>query len=326
MTDNRAQINILNKLITDNDTFLLTSHQDPDGDSIGSLIGLNNYLKRLGKKTMVYSQGIIPSKYVFLDSEGVIKSEAPKTSSDFPVAIILECPRFERIGFVKNLIGPQTLIVNIDHHEDNEMYGRVNIVDKDACAVGQILFDIFNSAGGSFDADVAGPLYAALISDTGCFKFSNTTSRCLNTAAVLVEKGARPKSIAENIFSSFTAATLKMVGYVLQNMRLYADGKICVFKLAKNDPAKFGASMENSEGLIDYSMMIKGVEVGVLLKEVDSKTVKVSLRSRDGIDIGSFAGKRGGGGHLNASGFTLAENLDSAEPTVVIALSEYLNV
>jgi phosphoesterase RecJ-like protein len=324
MTDNRAQINILNKLITDNDTFLLTSHQDPDGDSIGSLIGLNNYLKGLAKKTMVYSQGIIPSKYVFLDSEGVIKSEAPKTSSDFPVAIILECPRFERIGFVKDLIGPQTLIVNIDHHEDNEMYGRVNIVDKDACAVGQILFDIFNSAGGSFDADVAGPLYAALISDTGCFKFSNTTSRCLNTAAVLVEKGARRINSRKYLFVVF-GAKLKMDGYVLQ-IGVYADGKICVFKLAKNDPAKFGASMENSEGLIDYSMMIKGVEVGVLLKEVDSKTVKVSLRSRDGIDIGSFAGKRGGGGHLNASGFTLAENLDSAEPTVVKALSEYLNV
>lgn len=326
MTDNRVQINNLNKLIAENDAFLLTSHQDPDGDSIGSLIGLYNYLKNLGKRVEVYSEGNIPHKYRFLDPENMIKNEPGNKSPDAKIAIILECPRYDRIGFVKELINPNMIVVNIDHHIDNEMYGQINIVNQKACAVGEILFDIFDSSGNPFGAEVANPLYAALLSDTGCFKFSNTSSKCLRVAAALVEKGAQPKPIAENIFSSTTAGTLKLVGFVLQNMKLYANEKICVFRLGKGDPAKFGASMEDSEGLIDYTMMINDVQIGVLIKEIDSNTVKISLRSRDGIDVCAFANSRGGGGHVNAAGFTLNKSLDLAEPLIVKALSEYLRV
>jgi phosphoesterase RecJ-like protein len=326
MTDNRVQINNLNKLIAENDAFLLTSHQDPDGDSIGSLIGFYNYLRNLGKRVEVYSQGKIPHKYRFLDPENAIKNVSGDKSPDAKIAIVLECPRYDRIGFVKELIDPRMIVINIDHHVDNEMYGQINIVDKKACAVGEILFDIFDCSGNPFGAEVANPLYAALLSDTGCFKFSNTSSRCLRVAAALVDKGARPKPIAENIFSSTTAGTLKLSGFVLQNMKLYANEKICVFRLGKGDPARFGASMENSEGLIDYTMMINGVQIGVLIKEVDSNTVKVSLRSRDGIDVCAFANSRGGGGHVNAAGFTLNESFDLAEPMIVKALSEYLHV
>ncbi len=326
MTDNRTQINNLNKLIAENDAFLLTSHQDPDGDSVGSLIGFYRYLKNLNKKAEVYSQGTIPHKYRFLDPECVIRNAPGKAASTAKIAIVLECPRYDRIGFVKELIDPHMIVINIDHHNDNEMYGQINIVNKKACAVGEILFDIFDSSGNPFGTEVANPLYAALLSDTGCFKFSNTSSRCLRVAAALVEKGAQPKPIAENIFSSTTAGTLKLIGFVLQNMKLYANEKICVFRLAKGDPARFDASMENSEGLIDYTMMINGVQVGVLIKEIDSNTVKVSLRSREGIDVCAFANSKGGGGHVNAAGFTLNESLDLAEPAIVKALSEYLHV
>lgn len=326
MTDNRVQIDNLNKLIAENDAFLLTSHQDPDGDSIGSLIGFYNYLKNLGKRAGVYSQGKIPRKYRFLDPEDLIKSEPDKSPSDARIAIVLECPRYDRVGFVKDIIGSKMTIVNIDHHEENEMYGAINIVNTKACAVGEILFDIFESSGNQFGANVANPLYAALLSDTGCFKFSNTNSRCLKVASSLVEKGAMPKPIAENIFATTTAATLKLVGYVLQNMKLFANGKICIFRLAQTDPAKFGASMENVEGLIDYTMMIDGVEIGVLLKEVAPTTVKVSLRSRDGIDVCAFANRYGGGGHINAAGYTLNTTLESAEQNTIKELSEYLHV
>lgn len=325
MTDSRAQINKLNKLIAENDEFLLTSHQDPDGDSIGSLIGFYRYLKNLSKQADVYSQGKIPHKYRFLDHEMVIKDKPKIKTSNAAIAIVLECPRYDRIGFVKELINPKMTIINIDHHEDNEMYGQINIVNKNACAVGEILFDIFESSGNPFGAEVANPLYAALLSDTGCFKFSNTNAKCLRVAAALVEKGARPKPVAENIFSSTTAGTLRLIGFVLQNMKLYANEKICVFRIGKGDPERFGASIENSEGLIDYTMMIDGVAIGVLLKEVDTKIVKVSLRSRDGIDVCAFANERGGGGHVNAAGFTFNDSLESAEPAIVKALSEYFH-
>jgi bifunctional oligoribonuclease and PAP phosphatase NrnA len=326
MTENRVQINNLNKLIDDNSAFLLTSHQDPDGDSIGSLIGLYNYLKNLGKQAVVYSQGNIPAKYQFLDPDKFIQS-SPKAISFKPqIAIVLECPKYERIGFVEKLITPDMTIINIDHHEDNDLYGNINIINTEACAVGEMLYEIFESSGKPIGPDVANPLYAALLSDTGCFKFANTNSKCLTIAAALVDKGARPKPIAEHIFATTSAETLKLIGFVLQNMQLFSNGKICVFNLTKDDPRKFGASMENSEGLIDYTMMISGVDIGVLFKEFDSNTIKVSLRSRDSIDVCAYARKNGGGGHTNAAGFTLHTELETARQTVIKELSEYLNV
>jgi phosphoesterase RecJ-like protein len=326
MTDNRTQINSLNKLIEENGAFLLTSHQDPDGDSIGSLIGLYKYLKNLGKQAVVYTQGKTPAKYKFLDPNGVVKLTPDTSPIAAQVAIVLECPRYDRIGFVQNLITPEMTVVNIDHHEDNQMYGKINIVNTDACAVGEILYEIIESSGNAVGPEVANPLYAALLSDTGCFKFANTNSRCLKVAAALVEQGAEPKPIAERIFASTSSETLKLVGFILQNMQLYAKGKICVFKLAQDDPQRFGTSMENSEGIIDYTMMINGVDIGVLLKESDSNSVKVSLRSRNGIDVCAFAKTRGGGGHPNAAGYTLNTQLETASQTVVKELTEYLNV
>jgi bifunctional oligoribonuclease and PAP phosphatase NrnA len=326
MTDNRAQINSLNTLIAENSAFLLTSHQDPDGDSIGSLIGLYKYLTKLGKQAAVFSQGNIPSKYQFLDPEGIIKNGPAKIPDNTRVAIVLECPRYDRIGFVQKMITPEMMIVNIDHHEDNGMYGQINIVDPKACAVGELLYDIFETSGNPIKADMANPLYAALVSDTGCFKFANTNAKCLKIAAALVEKGARPKPIAERIFATTTFETLKLVGFILQNMQLYANGKICAFQLGIGDPQKFGASMENSEGVIDYTMMIESVDIGVLFKEFDSNTVKVSLRSRNGIDVSAFAKTKGGGGHTNAAGFTLNAQMDNAKQIVIKELAEYLNV
>jgi phosphoesterase RecJ-like protein len=326
MTRNKADIDLLIRLIEENDDFLLTSHQDPDGDSIGSLVGLYNYLQSLGKRAVIYNQGNIPDKYRFLNPGGVIKNEPPSGLISAGVAIILECPRYERIGFVQTMITPEMTIVNIDHHEDNQLFGKINIVDTGACAVGEILYEIFASSGNPITADIANPLYAALISDTGCFRFANTNSRCLNVAAALVEKGAQPKLIAEKIFFATTPETLKLIGHVLGNMQFFANGKICVFKLSRDDPQKYGASMENSEGVIDYTMMMNQVNVGVFFKEFDSETIKVSLRSQNSIDIGLYAKSKGGGGHPNAAGFTLNTRLEAAIQTVVKELTEHINV
>jgi bifunctional oligoribonuclease and PAP phosphatase NrnA len=325
MRKDRTELQQLRRLLLEKSSFLLTSHQDPDGDSIGSLIGFDRCLKNLGKQTVIYNQGKTPNKYRFLDPDGAIINSNTRPPFSPQVALVLECPKFERIGFVKDLITPDMTIVNIDHHNDNEMFGSINIVDDKACAVAEIIYELFKDAGFEITSDVANPLYAAMVSDTGCFKFANTNSKCLQIAAELVEMGAKPKFIADNIFSSHDAETLKLLGYVLENLELYAGGKICVFRLTRKEPARFGAAMENSEGIIDYSMMINNVKVGILFRESVSGTTKISLRSQDTVDIGAYAKEKGGGGHPNAAGFTYQGNMDEAIKTIVAEVTESLH-
>jgi phosphoesterase RecJ-like protein len=182
MKNKNVEINNILNLLKNNDAFLLASHQDPDGDSVGSLIGLSRLLKNNGNKTAVYSQGNVPGKYAFLVGDNEIAKSPLRPPFQPQVAIILECPSYDRIGFVKELITPEMSIINIDHHHNNELYGKYNYVDTDACAVGEILYQIVKEGGYKITADVATPLYAAIISDTGCFKFSNTNANCLKTA------------------------------------------------------------------------------------------------------------------------------------------------
>ena len=320
-----SNILTLQQLLRDKNTFLLTSHQDPDGDSVGSLMGFARLLEQLGKKTILINQGKVPAKYRFLDPDGEIRHALPSGGVDAEVAIIMECPRFERIGFVAEIITPEMTLVNIDHHKDNNQFGQINIVDTTACALGQILCDLFIDCGFEISKEMATALYAAIISDTGCFRFANTDAGCLRTAALLIDKGADPKAIYDKIFLSLSVETLKLLGHILRNMEIFAGGRICVLSLTKADLDQTGALIENSEGLIDYTMMMPAVDIGVMLKEHDSETIRVSLRSQDGIDIGQFAKTRGGGGHVNASGFTIHGRLDNAKESVVAALTEFLN-
>lgn len=320
-----AEFQKLLDLIQNNESFLLTAHQDPDGDSIGSLIGLNNFLKKQGKQTVVYSQGRLPDKYKFLDPDSEINFIPEPLKFKPQIAIILECTNLERTGFVKDFITDNMVLVNIDHHSRNTMYGHINLVDESACAVAEILFCIFREGGYKITPDIAEPFYAAIASDTGRFKFTNTDAKCFLAVSELVKAGANPKHISDKIFSSFSAGTLRLLGSMLKRLELYDNGTICVLKLTRDDLNKYNVHIEDTEGIIDYSLNIKGVKVGILFKEFDQSTVKVGLRSQNSIDISKYARQRGGGGHPNASGFTVGDQFDAVVSSVVNEVSEYLN-
>lgn len=322
---NKADYQKLFDLMEEKDNFLLTSHCDPDGDSIGSLLGLSSYLKGIGKKSILYNQGRLPAKYKFLDPDSIIHF-LPKPLEYTPEAVfILDCPKIERIGFVKDYITENMTIVNIDHHPGNKLFGDLNYIDENASSVGEIIYDIFKTGGYSTTPKIAEKLYAAIASDTGRFKFSNTTERCLKAASELVAIGANPKQISERIFSSFSAGTIKLLGYILENIELYNNGSICVLKLTNDDLRRYNVQVEDTEGIIDYSLVISGVKIGILFKENEPQTVKVGLRSQNGIDISQYARKKGGGGHPNAAGLTINKSLDNAISEIVAEISEFLN-
>ena len=324
MKSNSDFKNILNIFET-RDNFLLTSHTDPDGDSVGSIIGLANFLRSLGKKVALFNEGHLPERYKFLDPDGRINFESVDPGFKPEIIVVLECPEIGRIGFVQDLITDDMTIVNIDHHPKNTRYGEINYIDETACAVAEVLFQIIRTGNHDIPREVAEPFYAAIASDTGRFKFTNTDSKCFKVASELVKAGANPKAIADKIFSSHRPGTIKLLGKLLEKLELHADGKICILKLQLKDLQQYGVEVEDTEGIIDYSLVIRGVKVGILFKERDETTVKVGLRSQNGIDISKYARSKGGGGHVNAAGFTISEKFDDAVKQVTSEVAEFLN-
>ncbi len=313
------------ELFENKNRFLITSHQDPDGDSIGTLIGLYKFLTGLGKDVIVYNQGNLPKKYKFLDPDNIINFDDKPLDFDPENVIVLECPEIERIGFVQKYISKDMTLLNIDHHPNNRNYGHINYVDESASAVAEIIFDIIKSNGHRITPDIAEAFYVGIASDTGRFKFANTSSDCFEAVSELVSAGANPKTVADKIFSSYPAGAIKLLGHLLQSLKLFDNGRICVLILKQADLEKYDVQMEDTEGIIDYSLVIEGVKVGALFKERGKSVVKVGLRSQNGINIGEFAKSKGGGGHDNAAGFTVELPIDEAVDTIVKEIAEYLN-
>jgi len=245
MKDKLAEINAL---IEKHSRFLITSHVDPDGDSIGSQMALYHSLLNNGKKAEIVNQGSIPAKYRFLDPDKVIRFSLEKLAFSPEVVIVLECPSLDRIGFVKELIPDSAILINIDHHNDNEDYGYVNITDKKSSAVAEILFFLFEEGKTEITPGIAKQLYAAISSDTGRFRFGSTTSRSMSVASKLIEKGANPKEIADNLYSGMLPSTMQLLGHTLASLKLEASGKIGYFTLTDESLKKSGAEIKNSEG------------------------------------------------------------------------------
>lgn len=325
MMKSNSDFQTIIELFENRNCFLLTSHQDPDGDSIGSLIGLYKFLHKLGKNVVVYNQGRLPKKYNFLDPERIIKFDNTPPQFTPENVIVLECPEIERIGFVQDFITDNMTIVNIDHHPKNKEYGDIYYIDESAAAVAEIIFDIIKTNGHEITPAIAEAFYAAIASDTGRFKFTNTNAQCFRTVAELVLAGANPRLISQKIFSSFSAGTIRLLGHLLNTIQLFDNDRICILKLTQDDLKKYDVQVSDTEGIIDYSLVIENVKVGALFKERDDHKVKVGLRSQNSINIGKFARLKGGGGHDNAAGFTVDMPIDEAIETIVKEIAEFLN-
>ncbi|OGC92506.1 MAG: hypothetical protein A2W25_07355 [candidate division Zixibacteria bacterium RBG_16_53_22] len=319
------EIKQIHKLLTGKQRFLITSHKDPDGDSIGSQLGLFHALKSRGKDVVIVNQGAIPEKYAFLDAERTISFSNGPLPFEPEVVIILECPVLDRIGFVRELIPQSAGLVNIDHHMDNQNYGQINLVDTASCAVGELIYFILSDGGYELTPLIAKNLYAAVICDTGNFRFASTTARGMKIAATLVEHGADPKAIFDQIFTKSSAATLRLLGLTLATLDTTAGGRIGYLTVTRDNVDKARARIEDSEGFVDYSLAIAGVRMGMLFKESGNGEIKVSIRSQNGIDAASFAKKYDGGGHVNAAGFTLKGRIDDVVKKVLAEAEGYID-
>jgi bifunctional oligoribonuclease and PAP phosphatase NrnA len=295
--------NDLHSFINDHRSFLISSHLSLDGDCVGSELAFYWYLTSLGKKAVMFNQDPVPAKFSFLRNADRIGTEKPPVDG-FDALAVLDCSNLRRLGWDTAAYAAVSS-VNIDHHRDNTLFAGVNIADRHASATGEIIYRFFTDGKISFPPYVAEALYAAILTDTGGFRFPNTTAGILRICADLAEKGAGPSQIYEKIYSSYSSTALLLQSRVWSTLKFFFDGRVCCMEMPLALLDELHADYSDSEGLADCTITGADVDVGLLMKYTVAET-HFSLRSRGTVDVGKIAQKiPGGGGHSSAAGCTI---------------------
>jgi phosphoesterase RecJ-like protein len=299
--------------------FLVVSHVNPEGDAIGSTIGLALALKKLGKDVTPYLEDQIPSIYRFLPGADLVSNKA-ECNNGYDATFVVDCCQMERLGKeFKNILN-RGKIINIDHHTTNDHFGDINIIDPKACAAGELIYDLLKAASIEITKDIAVNLFVAIHTDTGSFKYSATTPGAFRKAGELVALGADPWEISQHVYESYPLKRMKLLTRVLDTLELTDGGKIASLVVTRNLLNKFQAKEDLVEGFVNYARAIEGVEVALLFRETSAGEYKVSFRSKGNIDVANVAHSFGGGGHVNASGCNISGNLESAKEQVIGAI------
>lgn len=300
--------------------FLITSHRNPDGDALGSGIALQGLIRKMGKEArVIVRDGFAKPLYNIPGANEVTISDS--LPSDYPSAydaiFAMECPEVERTGY-DVLPGP---VVNIDHHLGNTMYGEINYLDIDAPSVGEMVMQLNRlHLNLPLDADIATAIYVSLATDTGFFRYHNTTLRAFEAAEELVRAGVVPGDVSLWINESVSPGSIKLLGLCLNTMELHAGGRIATIELPKHFFTEAGATPEDTEGIVNYGRLIDGVMISALLKEGDDGKTRVSLRAKPGYDVQAVAATFGGGGHKAASGCAIPLPLGEAKAKLLSLL------
>jgi Exopolyphosphatase-related proteins len=296
------------------DRFLVVTHENPDGDALGSLVATTVALRQLGKDVEMFLSGssAIPQEYSFMQLDGVLR-ELPADVAE-RVLVAVDCAKADRIGPDPAPVEQTKLVIDIDHHHDNTRFGAVNLIVSDASSTGEVLRDVFAELGVKITPEIAEPLYIALVTDTGRFQYTNTTPKSLRLAAELVEAGADVQAVFQQVYESVEFAKLKLLARALDRARVLEGGRIVVSHLLRTDFADVGAVEPYSEGIIDYLRAVEGAELAVLIREPprdDGPLRRISLRaSVDELDVSAIARLFGGGGHRQAAGFSSEKSID----------------
>ena len=303
--------------------FLIASHVDPEGDSLGSQLALASVLRQLGKEVAVVNQDLPPERYAFMpDIERIVQPEAV-AGERFDAAFVLDCASIERIGTVRAQLDGVP-VVNIDHHRSNTRFGHLNHVEPETCASGMIVYRLSEELGLELDRDKATNIYIGIVADTGNFRYSNTTPEVLRVGSRLIEAGVDGARVASLLFATRPLGALRLLGEALTNLTPELGGQVGLIVLDRAVFARTGADPADVEGVVNYAKHLTGTLVGVLLREVEGGEVKVSLRAEGGVDVDQVARRFGGGGHRNAAGARVPGPLAAARQAVLAAIAEAL--
>ncbi|HBI48210.1 MAG TPA: hypothetical protein DDX93_05780 [Smithella sp.] len=307
--------------INEGQNFLITAHVRLDGDAVGSELALYLMLKELGKKVLIYNQDRTPERYRFLPAANNVVHNINNVEQ-YDTGIILDCSDLTRIGDEAENIRRIKRIINIDHHVSNNGFCTLKMLDAKASSTGELLFRLMREMQFKMSKDICTNLYAAIITDTGNFRYSSTTKETFCAAENLVANGANPQWISENIYESDSPARLKLLAKALETLSLDLKNKVGSLVVTQKALQETGASWELTEGFVDIPRTVRGIEVSVLYTQRGDNNYKLSLRSKADVNVEKVAKKFGGGGHIHASACWIKGDIESIKSRVIEAIRE----
>jgi phosphoesterase RecJ-like protein len=307
--------------IAQGEKFLITAHVRLDGDALGSELALYLMLKDLGKEAVICNQDATPEHYRFLPAAERIVHELENIEK-YDVAFILDCSELDRVGKISGDIVRVKTLVNIDHHMSNGGFCKLRLLDPKASSTGELLYRLMRKMHVKMTKDICTNLYAAILTDTGGFRYSSTHQETLRAAGDLVEGGADPQWISENIYESDPPVKLQLLSRVLETLTLDMATKTASLVVTQQHLHDTGAMMEHTDGFIDIPRTVKGIDIAMLYTQTEGNHFKLSLRSKGKVNVEKIARKFGGGGHINAAACRIEGNIDEIKRRVLEAVRE----
>jgi len=302
----------------------VVGHIRPDGDCVGSQLGLTLALRAEGKKVACWNQDPMPQKYRFLDRDGNFQN--PKRGMQFDCVIATDCASFERLGKIGPFIARRKPLINIDHHESNTRYGDLNWVSPREPSTGELIFRLLKTARWPITPRIADCLFTAVSTDTGSFQYATTRPATFHVGGELVTRGADLAKIAGEVYESFPLSRARLLKYVYSRFKLTHNDRIGWFWLKKEHLSRTGAESNDTEGLIDHIRAIEPVIVACVFEEIEPGFTRISLRSKSGkVNVNEVAAQFGGGGHPAAAGARIRGNALSVQRRVIAAIKQAIN-
>lgn len=298
--------------------FAITSHVRPDGDSLGSSLGLYWLLRTLDKDVEVIMRDPVPHAYQKLPGAKEVKV-TPAADSSYNAVFVIECSDITRPGLLDL---EKQFVVNIDHHATTALFGSINWLDSTASACGEMIYNLAKALGVRVSKEIAECVYTALITDTGSFHYSNTTERTFKVASELLRTGVKPAKTAEAVFASYPWSRIQLMGAVLSTARRDSTGRVALLRHSLEMQHSAEASDEDADGFVNYPLTVSEVEAVAMLKESEPGVYRTSLRSKGDVNVAKVAEKFGGGGHRNAAGCTMRGTWEEAEEKIVALLQD----
>ena len=308
--------------IASNTSFLITTHESPDGDAVGSTLALASYLRGLGKDVTVFLCDPVPELYAYLPLADTAERRIP--SRHYDVCFVLDVGEFRRAGAELANYSDIGMFINVDHHLHCEEFGTFNLIDPEAAATGILVHRIIRAAGHTVDYPTALCIYTAIITDTGSFRYSNANPEAFAVAGEMVATGINTWSVAEKLYESQPRERLELLALALSTLTVSPRGDYAALAVTLDMYARTGASAELTDGFVNYPRSIRGVEVALFFREIKAGFFKVGFRSKGRVDVAALAAAFAGGGHHNAAGCTIAGSLPEVKRQVFAILEKSL--
>ncbi len=315
-------------IINEGKKFIITTHLFSEGDAIGSELALKRFLSGLNKDAVIVNNEALPAVYRCFDTEKDVKFLKSKNVNinlnDFDAIFIVDVADWSQLGDFADMIKASPITkVCIDHHATNPGYADVNVIDKHASSAGELIFDMITYMKGEITTEIATPLYLSIATDTGWFKFSNTSAKALRICSDLINAGVKSEIIYEQLFQNKHMSYLKLLNSMLGILRKECDGKVVWTKMTKDMIKSSGVSFVDTDVVIDLIRAVKEVEVVIVFRELGDGKTKVSFRSKHTVNVAKLASDFGGGGHVRAAGASVNKQIDTVIGSVISGIQEY---